>query len=316
LRDRTPKRHDKGRRPFVFRAVALTADLVPALDDFVADVWRLDGVLAEMHRGDVYTSLFFDGPIRLGDTATVWLDERSAVHGAAFFTGLTFDMVVRPEAAASALAEEMILWALAEAKRRQPEARFVRVARRPRLPARVALFERLGFTRRTEGAFVLSRSLDAVPPRGTLPVGWFCRGLRATDIPSRLRAHRDAFPGQVKAVADYKRLVNCDGYDPFLDLIVVDERRDVAAFCTAWFDLRNRTALFEPVGTRADVRHRGLARVVMSEELHRLQQLGATTAVVRAGSSNTPAIQCYESLGFTIVSDLFGFERPLSDAAL
>ncbi|MBV8067501.1 MAG: GNAT family N-acetyltransferase [Candidatus Eremiobacteraeota bacterium] len=100
-------------------------------------------------------------------------------------------------------------------------------------------------------------------------------------------------------------------YEPFLDLVAVDGSDEVAAFCSAWLDRTNRVGLFEPVGTRDQYRRMGLARALMSEGLQRLQQLGATSAVVRARNDNAAAIACYQNLGFSIVCDTFGFERTI-----
>jgi mycothiol synthase len=165
----------------------------------------------------------------------------------------------------------------------------------------------------TYGFLALAHQLTRMPIQRDLPPGFTCRELAVTDLPSRVSAHIDAFPGDAMAVCDYEALMLCDGYDGALDLVVVDETGEVAAFCTSWFDRANSTGLFEPVGTRRAYRRAGLARAVMSESLRRLRALGAASVVVRVSNQNVAAFAAYQNLGFTIASDTFGFEKPLVD---
>ena len=159
-------------------------------------------------------------------------------------SGLTFDMVIRPEAAASPLAQDMIVWAVAEAQRRTPDADVIRIQRRPRQPARLAVLRNLGFRQMTTGTLASSYLPGELDPADLLPPGFICRGLTAQDLPSRVQAHTNAFPGEAKDVSDYERLVRCERYEPFLDLVVVDETEQVAAFSTAWLDRRYKAGLF------------------------------------------------------------------------
>jgi ribosomal protein S18 acetylase RimI-like enzyme len=96
----------------------------------------------------------------------------------------------------------------------------------------------------------------------------------------------------------------------------VDREDEVVAIASAWLDRRNGVGLFEPVGTRTAYRRLGLARAAMAANLRRLAQRGASSAVVRVRNANVAARACYESLGFTIASDDFGFERSLGERLL
>jgi GNAT superfamily N-acetyltransferase len=177
------------------RAVRLTEAHMPSLCDFIVEMWRVDGPRSEMHLGDVFVTLYFDASGDLGSSTALWFDEPSRLVGAAFFTGATSDMVVRPEAASSPLAVDMIDWAMAEAKRRNPNATSIRVQRRPSLPQRVAFLEQLGFARMDSGALAFTRPLNGLLPEPSLPDGFVCRPLVAQDVPSWIRAFNDAFPG-------------------------------------------------------------------------------------------------------------------------
>jgi ribosomal protein S18 acetylase RimI-like enzyme len=291
--------------------VPLSGKLLPSVRDFIIEQWPVDGARSEMHIGDVYVTLYFVMDGNLEDCAALWYDRAGQLQGVSFLTGLTFDMVIRPESSASPLAEDMIAWAISEAKRRKPDIGRIRVQRRPRLRERIVFLEGLGFRRLTTGAVALEHTLDELPRVANLPPGFTCRSLHPGDVPSRVRAFIDAFPDEPKLTADYERLMRCDGYEPFLDLVAVDRSNEVAAFCSAWLDRTNRVGLFEPVGTCARYRRMGMAQALLSEGLQRLKRLGATSAVVRARNNNAAAIACYEKIGFSIVSDIFGFERNI-----
>jgi ribosomal protein S18 acetylase RimI-like enzyme len=150
-----------------------------------------------------------------------------------------------------------------------------------------------------------------MPMECSLPSGFACRALTDADLASRVSAHVDAFPSETMLVSDYASLMDCNGYERTLDLVVVDRMGAVAAFCTAWLDRANNAGLFEPVGTRRCYRRAGLARAAMSEGIRRLAALGASSVVVRVSDQNAAALACYRSLGFTVASDRFGFEKPL-----
>ena len=291
--------------------VPLSRDLLPGLCDFITELWPLDGARSEMHIGDVYVTLYFVMDGNLEESAALWYDRAEKLQAASFLTGLTFDMVVRPESAASPIAADMVAWAIAESKRRNLDGGIVRVQRRPRLRERVAFLEGLGFHRSAEGALALERSLYELPGQTSTEADLTCRTLRPGDIPSRMRAFVDAFPDEAKSTADYERLMKCNGYEPLLDLVAVDRSNEVAAFCSAWLDRVNLVGLFEPVGTCTRYRRQGLARALMLESLRRLKDLGATSAVVRVRNKNAAAIACYKELGFSIVSDVFGFQRNI-----
>jgi ribosomal protein S18 acetylase RimI-like enzyme len=293
------------------RCVPLSGDLVPALCDFISEMWSIDGPRAELHLGDVYHSLFDAASLVLEASATLWYDS-SRLEGIALFPGGAWcDMTVRPETEASPLAEEMIAWATSECRRKKPDARVLRLQRRPSSPRRVDLLERLGFHRMTTGYIALVHRLGALPDRRALLSGFTCRNVTPRDLESRVRAHTEAFPGEPRTVADYEHLMHCAGYRSFLDVVVMDAAQEVAAFCTSWYDESNQCGLFEPVGTRLGYRGLGLARAAMAQGLRRLSSLGARTVVVRVSDKNQPAMVSYTKLGFTVESGAFGFEKEL-----
>jgi ribosomal protein S18 acetylase RimI-like enzyme len=71
-----------------------------------------------------------------------------------------------------------------------------------------------------------------------------------------------------------------------------------------WYDDANRTAEFEPVGTRPEYRGRGLARAMLLFGMRRFREAGATHAIICArGDGSYPAPRrVYQSVGFRELS--------------
>lgn len=92
----------------------------------------------------------------------------------------------------------------------------------------------------------------------------------------------------------YRNIQTAPLYRRDLDLVAVAPDGAIAAFCTIWFDDVTRSAYFEPVATVPAHQRRGLAKAVMTEGLHRLQRMGATTAFVSGYSVRANAL--YQSV--------------------
>jgi len=97
----------------------------------------------------------------------------------------------------------------------------------------------------------------------------------------------------------YKNVQRCPLYRRDLDIVAALLNREIAAFCTVWFDDVTRTAAFEPVGVHPDHQRKGLGRAVMVEGLRRVKKLGATLATV--GSEEPAACNFYSSIGFSTI---------------
>ena len=89
----------------------------------------------------------------------------------------------------------------------------------------------------------------------------------------------------------------------------------IAAYTLAWLDEVNGVGQFEPVGTHADHRRRGLGRAVCLHALRRLRKLGATSALVACRGDAAYPIPCklYESIGFREVSRSLAFRRTRAE---
>jgi len=148
----------------------------------------------------------------------------------------------------------------------------------------------------------LSKPLPELP----LPDGFRVRDSAGVDPALRAAAHRSAWddlahiglPDARSTFSEevYLSLKDAPGYDPALDVLVEDSAGTFVANCICWADAQSRIGLFEPVGTHAQFRQRGLARFAMLEGLRRLKARGMAWAGVGTAHFNAPAIATYTSL--------------------
>jgi mycothiol synthase len=273
---------------------------------FLSSVTSAGPAGAYWHPGDVvwgmYQNTVFDARrgVRLWEekgelVGFGWLEEPDGVV-----------MQVHPRLRGSGLLEgEMLEWAA-----RQTHAVFGEVAGDelwtrvaeddPRL---AALLDDLGFERDPDHALMMSRGLDAPIVENAPSDGWTVREVGGeVEWEERVEIHRDVWHPSRVTLEAYQRLRTAPGYDPRLDLVAVAPDGMFGSYCICWFDPASRTGLFEPLGTGAMYRGKGLGKSVMHEGLRRLRELGAHTAFVTAIHDNVAARSLYESVGFHTVN--------------
>lgn len=145
----------------------------------------------------------------------------------------------------------------------------------------------------------LSRSLAAPPPEPALPAGYRIREV-AADAARWVAVHRSAFDASRFDAARREYLALVPPYRSELDLAVEAPDGTFAAYCLGWYDDRNKTGQFEPVGTSQEHRRLGLAAAVSLAVLASMRAIGGERATVNArGDADYPAPKAlYESLGF------------------
>jgi ribosomal protein S18 acetylase RimI-like enzyme len=146
----------------------------------------------------------------------------------------------------------------------------------------------------------LGMPIDAAPPGPALPVGYRIREVGSGHAAQWVAAHRAAFPGSRFDVARRQLLTSVQPYRRDFDLAIEAPDGSFAAYCLGWYDERNRTGEFEPVGTHPAHQRLGLGRCVTIAVLHAFAAAGAQRAVVNArGDGAYPAPKrLYEALGF------------------
>lgn len=200
------------------------------------------------------------------------------------------------------LEKEMIDWAEKQLALPQPGTGLRRIriwAHDTDTPRTSALTER-GYSPHQKCEYLTAQHLDRDLPLPALPQGYSV--LSAADgasVASRCEASGKAFGSESLPLSVYNTMQSTDLYKPELDLNVVLDNGEVAAFCTVWFDPINKTGYFEPVGTHPDHQRRGLGKAILLEGLRRLRLLGAKMAYV--GAWDDWRLRFYASAGFIVM---------------
>ncbi|HEV2591665.1 MAG TPA: GNAT family N-acetyltransferase [Gaiellaceae bacterium] len=141
---------------------------------------------------------------------------------------------------------------------------------------------------------------------------WLTTMAEYDDLASRAAAHGSAFaPGSRMTVEVYELVRGGWPYRADLDCVCVGPDGHVASYALAWLDERNAVGEFEPVGTHADHRRRGLARATNLFALQRLRAEGARTALVSCRGDDAYPIprELYASVGFEEIDRKVSFTR-------
>jgi len=155
--------------------------------------------------------------------------------------------------------------------------------------------------------FIVQFEQALIEPRPVpvLPEGFrFLEAMEERYIDSRANAHFSAFSRTKpsKMTPNYYRyFMTAPGYDPTLDISVVNSDDEVVAFAMAWADSATQRAEFEPVGTHKAYQRRGLGRAALLEGMRRLQARGITIANVSTWGGDAGNMAFYPSVGFQIV---------------
>jgi mycothiol synthase len=299
----------------IFESRPYTADDLPALLALVSQATRDPSRTSHWDVGDVLWQMFrstaFDPTdnVRLwhrGDGQLVgfaWRDRRGSVS-----------LQLHPQQHDGApLAEAMLAWAMAHwsAPGGDDCTRSLTTYAFEDDAQRIELLHRHGFAL-AEGHLLqrMERDLASPIPAPSLTAGVVIRPLRDdTELAERVALHRDVWAGSVVTVDSYRRMRAAPGYRADLDLVAVLPDGAFASYCVCWLDPASETGEFEPVGTRAAYRRRGLGRAVVREGLRRLGAAGARTAIVYAMGVNPASRALYESAGFRIVNREYSYAR-------
>lgn len=169
-----------------------------------------------------------------------------------------------------------------------------------------------GYTRTENCHQYRMQSLGDPVPDGVLPPGYTIRHVEGSDDIAPFTALNNlAAPGPELTAATYRAMMDAPTYRRELNLVVCAPDTTFAAFCIMWYDDVNRAGLFEPVGCHPDHQRKGLATAMMREGLRRLQQLGATRALVATSRRNQAANALYESLGFRATERKWYWKKTL-----
>jgi ribosomal protein S18 acetylase RimI-like enzyme len=268
------------------------------MQGLVTTAWRAHGPKVERHIGDVAWSRFQHIGREPEWKTQLWGDKGGLVAWAWLFLPHTLDYQLHPER--PDVLPELLDWFESEADGDEPLV----TSALPEDEASVRELERRGYAAVAGEPWMayLIRSLADEPvPEPSMPDGFRLRTLRGDeDVEARVAVHRAAFrPSRVTAES-YRNVLQAHPYRADLDCVVEAPDGSFASYCLAWLDEAIGVGVLEPVGTHPDYERRGLASAVSRFALRRLQELGATTAiVVPRGDDEYPVPKkLYESIGF------------------
>jgi GNAT superfamily N-acetyltransferase len=124
------------------------------------------------------------------------------------------------------------------------------------------------------------------------PTGFVVRSARTSDAEQLALARNSALGSGWTGGAFRAKVMEKPGYEPERELVVEAPDGRIAAFATYWVDDRNGAGHFEPVGTHADFRRRGLARTAMLEAAHgRARDANGDDHARRREPSGAPSVR-------------------------
>ncbi|MBI1257608.1 MAG: GNAT family N-acetyltransferase [Chloroflexi bacterium] len=285
----------------IARPYSGAADL-PLLIDFLA-AERQRNPVQRWHVGDLIWRMFYSSHFDPAANVCLWENDGKVVGFGWLYPPSGADLC----AADAALLPEMIDWAQSHS---QPEDFYI--ATLDACADEAAAYAARGFQPQPPYGSLLRRQLAGDFPAAPMPKGFVLRSLTGeSEAPARAAAHRLAFDSQAVTDDGYRNLVlHAPLYQRDLDLLVIAPDGQIAAFCLCWLDTVNRVGLFEPVGTHPAYRRRGLARVVMTEGLRRMQAEGMESVRVVTAAGNAASTALYQSLGFVVESSERVYLRP------
>jgi mycothiol synthase len=288
----------------------------PRIEAALATWTHEAGGLGYCHTGEIphriYENLAGRRPV--GEVVRVW-DDDGVIAGVAITTRYdrAFDLFVAPSVRGTDAELEMLerayLTTLGFVAELGTEDRSVVTDVFDGDDTRVELLARLGFERYRLWDYAVERDLSEPIDSPRLPDGFTIRRATLGDAAGLARARNDSFQSDWTADSYRTQVLEQPGWEVGHEFVVVAPDGEIAAFAGVWLDELNRVGHFEPVGTHAGYRRRGLARAAMLDGLLAMRTLGMARATLDYDAENTAAGALYEGLGFVKQFELFGYRR-------
>jgi len=167
-------------------------------------------------------------------------------------------------------------------------------------PEREKTLRRHGFEKGRVYGVLRLRDVDAPIPEYRLPDGFTIRSVEPKDFDELARAGRTVFGHGEWFNSDVLKEISCASFYHYnLDLVAVDGRNEIAAFCTFRLDEPSGITELEPMGTLPKYQGLGLAKALLFEGFRRLKMYTPSLLYI-GGAADTPAAnRLYEATGFT-----------------
>ncbi len=270
------------------------------------------------HKGDIGHRLF-NGCANYpsADMLRYWVDETGEIRAFVIFYPHweVFDLQVAPELRSS---ETHI--ALFESCERET----LRLAQRFDIkfeamiadvfdcdPTYAAFVEARGYQYDKLGLTMTRHDLQDLP-QAPLPEGFHFHDATAADAERLADVHNNSFTNKWNA-ASYLAVFSAPHLE--YELVVVAPDGRFAAFTNVWIDQLNRSLLFEPVGTHADFRRRGIATALMVYAMRRMRaehDIECAYVCHDPPAKNPASGPLYASLGFQKLHEIYEYRRSIT----
>jgi len=156
----------------------------------------------------------------------------------------------------------------------------------------------LGWTLDSPGKYIINHAaLDSLSDP-ELPTGYSIRATKGMEEAQLLaEVHSKAF-GTEWTKKLYQKVMESPGYSPEREFVVIAPNGTFAAFIITWYDLKNKTGYFEPVGVHEDYRRLGLGRAMLKYGMQQMYKKDMGTAIVANFTNNKSAFNLYKKCGF------------------
>ena len=279
---------------------------------------RATGHCNYLHKGDIGHRLFNScHGYNPADVMRYWLDDSGEVCAFALldlpWDGI--DLQVAPALRLSGAHHQIFEYCeretvrLAERNNRQLKKIIVEADDCDR--AYIAFLEARGY-RFLEHSFSLTRHDLHSLPKAPLPPDFRFHQATAADAEQLADVHNHSFSNKWTAES-YGKVFRSPHME--YEIVVVSPEGRFAAFTNVWIDGVNRSLLFEPVGTHADFRRRGIGKALMT---HALKRMKAERDIERAYVGHEPAAKnpasgaLYASVGFKHLHEIHDYSKSIS----
>ncbi len=276
------------------------------LQAFLAEMRHQVGQAAYFQWGDLLWRMYY-GPSGFDETKDIrlWCDQDGKIEGLVFYlpSHENPEFFLRPDLYDSPIADAMIAWGLTRAA--ADDVPSIETSCIDCDIAKAAFLKRQGFQPFDDVMVFMARKLDDPIPMGQLSKEYeIVSSADRPDLPS--------VTGKSMRPAHYAQVCNAPGYKDNLGLRVCYQGQEIVAGCIGWYDALDHCGEFEPVGTSAGHRRKGLAFAVMAKVMENLRHYGAKTMYVRTYKDNVPAVRLYHKLGFHIINEDYGWKRAVT----
>lgn len=178
---------------------------------------------------------------------------------------------------------------------------------------RITFLKQFGFQQTESMTVRMMRDLSQPILGPNLPNGFSIRPLAGTGEADVVAAmHRAAFGTEYMTSQNRLLIMNTNGYDLSLDLVVIAPDGSMAANCICSVNEESKIGSTDPVGTHPDYRRLGLARALLLTGLQLLKERGMFSVQLGTSGENIAMQKTAEAVGFTIKYRTIWFSKEIS----